>query len=234
VGSRRIRAVPKSLCAHGPLLTPSSVPSLIRFSRKRTLRVTSSWSATVSAKATTNIFAIRCRMSSNRFARQLSAFGANRESLSSDLAQLKSHFHSTTRILKRCHHAGQKQATPSFCITRPWLNVCIKICMARSAFSLQLVLCWASKEEIGRAANLSSLKMFRGASRAEVITAIRVTASSSHRYRPVKGSRGNYRVSLAMVQPASSAAHATRSVSSITTQNDPFASRSLTSDRKGN
>jgi len=84
-------------------------------------------------------------------------------------------------FLKRCHHAGQKQATPLLLHYEAGGYNCLhQDLYGEIAFPLQLVIMLGQQEEIGRAANLSSLKMFRARNLAQKSSPpIRVTASSS-------------------------------------------------------
>jgi uncharacterized protein len=102
-------------------------------------------------------------------------------------------------FLKRCHHAGQKQATPLLLHYESGGYNCLhQDLYGEIAFPLQLVIMLGQqgRDWVGGEFVLVE-NAPRAQSRAEVIT-----ADQGHgiifttRYRPVKGARGNYRVSL--------------------------------------
>ena len=102
-------------------------------------------------------------------------------------------------FLKRCHLAGQKQATPLLLHYESGGYNCLhQDLYGEIAFPLQLVIMLGQQGRDWHGGEFVLVENVpRAQSRAEVIT-----ADQGHgvvfttRYRPVKGSRGNYRVSL--------------------------------------
>ncbi len=102
-------------------------------------------------------------------------------------------------FLKRCHNAGQKQATPLILHYEAGGYNCLhQDLYGEIAFPLQLVVMLGQQGREWDGGEFVLVENVpRAQSRAEVIT-----ADQGHgivfttRYRPVKGSRGNYRVSL--------------------------------------
>lgn len=102
-------------------------------------------------------------------------------------------------FLNRCHHAGQKQPTPLLLHYEAGGYNCLhQDLYGEIAFPLQLVVMLGQQGRDWDGGEFVLVENVpRAQSRAEVIT-----ADQGHgvifttRYRPVKGSRGNYRVSL--------------------------------------
>lgn len=102
-------------------------------------------------------------------------------------------------FLKRCHNAGQKQPTPLVLHYEAGGYNCLhQDLYGEIAFPLQLVVMLGQQGRDWEGGEFVLVENVpRAQSRAEVIT-----ADQGHgvifttRYRPVKGSRGNYRVSL--------------------------------------
>jgi uncharacterized protein len=102
-------------------------------------------------------------------------------------------------FLKRCHHAGQTQPTPLLLHYEAGGYNCLhQDLYGEVAFPLQLVIMLGQQGNDWDGGEFVLVENVpRAQSRAEVIT-----ADQGHgvifttRYRPVKGSRGNYRVSL--------------------------------------
>jgi len=101
-------------------------------------------------------------------------------------------------FLKRCHQAGQKHAPRSSFTTKPEdTTACTRICTERSLSAATGCHARPARTRLGRREFVLVENGPRAQSHAEV-----VTVGEGHgivfttRYRPVKGSRGNVRVSI--------------------------------------